>query len=386
VKAGWEVRPLGDVYDVRDGTHDSPKYQDEGYPLITSKNLKPEGLTFAKAKFISEEDYLSINRRSQVGQGDLLFAMIGTIGNPTLVEREPNFSIKNIALMKPPKGQCSRFLKYYLETRFVIEKMKIEAGGTTQRFVGLGYLRKFPFPALPLEEQKQIVAVLDAAFEGLTRAKENAEANLQNARELFDRSLAHIYLRELAQCSHFKLGEKCDLISGQHIDAKDYNTFGDGLGYLTGPSDFGTHFPEITKWTNKPKRTAVKNDILVTVKGSGVGKVNMMTANELAISRQLMAVRSDTVSADYLFGFMRLQGPYFQSLANGAAIPGISRADVLELSVPIPSKDEQTSIAERIKLFETEASLLEASYTTKLTDIADLRQSLLQKAFAGELT
>ena len=92
---GWVETTLGERYDVRDGTHDSPKYHATGYPLITSKNLKRQGLSFDNVKLISKQDYDKINERSAVHKGDVLFAMIGTIGNPTLVKIEPEFAIKN---------------------------------------------------------------------------------------------------------------------------------------------------------------------------------------------------------------------------------------------------------------------------------------------------
>lgn len=157
----WDSSTLGQVYDVRDGTHDSPKYHDEGFPLITSKNLKHEGLNFDDVKLISLEDYNKINERSAVHQGDVLLAMIGTIGNPTVVETTPNFAIKNVALLKVPENQNSYFLRYYLSSPSVVAKMQAEAKGTTQKFVGLGYLRAFPISVPELSEQEQIVRKLD---------------------------------------------------------------------------------------------------------------------------------------------------------------------------------------------------------------------------------
>ena len=109
---GWEVRKLGEVYDVRDGTHDSPKYVKEGYALITSKNLKNDVLNYDKVNYITRKDYININKRSQVDVGDILFAMIGTIGNPIVIQNEPDFAIKNVALFKVPETQNSYFLKY----------------------------------------------------------------------------------------------------------------------------------------------------------------------------------------------------------------------------------------------------------------------------------
>jgi len=160
--AGWEERKLGDVYDVRDGTHDSPKYHNQGYPLITSKNLKNHKLVFDNIKFISETDYININRRSKVDIGDVLFAMIGTIGNPVVIEDEPNYAIKNVALFKVGNKQNSYFLKYYLDSKQTIDKMMQDAKGTTQKFVGLGYLRSFPILIPPLKEQQTIVLQLNA--------------------------------------------------------------------------------------------------------------------------------------------------------------------------------------------------------------------------------
>src|SRR5271169_710479 len=107
MRTGWQTRVLGEAYDVRDGTHDSPRYHETGHPLITSKNLKRGGLSFDDVKLISDQDYRKINERSAVHKGDVLFAMIGTIGNPTLVTVEPNFAIKNVALFKVPSGQSS---------------------------------------------------------------------------------------------------------------------------------------------------------------------------------------------------------------------------------------------------------------------------------------
>ena len=182
---GWVESKLGTVYDVRDGTHDSPKYHETGYPLITSKNLKREGLSFEDVSLINEQDYVKINQRSAVHKGDVLFAMIGTIGNPTLVTVAPNFAIKNVALFKIPNGQSGAFLKHYLASGWVISKMMQDAKGTTQKFVGLGYLRDFPINVPPLAKQLEVVAALD-----------KLEAETQR--------LESIYLQKLAALDELK--------------------------------------------------------------------------------------------------------------------------------------------------------------------------------------
>lgn len=175
----WNATTLGNAFDVRDGTHDSPKYHSEGFPLITSKNLKREGLSFENVKLISPQDYKKINERSAVHKGDVLFAMIGTIGNATLVEVEPEFAIKNVALFKNNKGQSGAFLKYYLNSDYVLEKTSREAKGTTQKFVGLGYLREFPICLPTPSEQVEIV-----------RAIEEVETEGQRLESIYERKLS----------------------------------------------------------------------------------------------------------------------------------------------------------------------------------------------------
>lgn len=156
----WKLTTLGEYYDVRDGTHDSPKFQDSGYPLVTSKNLKDGNITFKKIKYISKKDYLNISQRSVVKKGDVLMAMIGTIGNPVVVDTDDEFAIKNVALFKTNNSQSSKFLSYYLSSDYVIKKMEKDCKGTTQKFVGLGYLRSFPIKIPNKNTQEKVAQTL----------------------------------------------------------------------------------------------------------------------------------------------------------------------------------------------------------------------------------
>ena len=111
---GWEWVRFQDVVDVRDGTHDSPKYQKEGYPFITSKNLNNGYIDFENVNYISREDYLKLSQRSCVENEDILFAMIGSIGNPVIVQKDRDFSIKNVALFKKSQYLIIKYLYFYL--------------------------------------------------------------------------------------------------------------------------------------------------------------------------------------------------------------------------------------------------------------------------------
>lgn len=153
----WEQRKLGDESDVRDGTHDSPEYYDKGYPLVTSKNLKDFGLDLSNVSFISDEDFEVINKRSKVGIGDILFGMIGTIGNPVLVDRA-DFAIKNVALIKEQKKILNSFLIQILKSPVFDKYIKNENAGGTQKFLSLSKIRDFNFLCPNIEEQNCISA------------------------------------------------------------------------------------------------------------------------------------------------------------------------------------------------------------------------------------
>ena len=160
VPEGWEWCRLNSIVDVRDGTHDTPAYVDKGIPLITSKNLVEGGIDYSNVKYISEKDALSINERSGVNVGDILFAMIGTIGNPSMVTEDILISIKNVALFKFSFSDnlSNYFIMYYLD--YAQEDMKKRPSGGLQPFVSLNFLRTYLVPIPPIEEQHRIVSIL----------------------------------------------------------------------------------------------------------------------------------------------------------------------------------------------------------------------------------
>jgi len=141
------------------------------------------------------------------------------------------------------------------------------------------------------------------------------------------------------------LGEAVDIVAGQHIEASLYSSEPVGSAYLTGPADFGETRPRITKWTSAPKVFAKASDVLVTVKGAGVGKSNL--GCDAAIGRQLMALRpkQEKILQSYLFHFIRHKEQRIAGLADGATVPGIGKADLANLQITLPPLDEQKRIA-----------------------------------------
>ncbi|MEQ1831233.1 MAG: restriction endonuclease subunit S, partial [Pirellula sp.] len=145
-----------------------------------------------------------------------------------------------------------------------------------------------------------------------------------------------------------RLGSFIELISGQHLTPEEYNEAGEGHPYLTGPADFGERHPVATRWTHADRALARRDDILITVKGAGIGKSNLVATETAFISRQLMAVRPIIVDRDFVHLALRSGYDQFQRQGVGIAIPGIGRDDILHFVVALPPLAEQRRIVGKV--------------------------------------
>ena len=169
---------------VTDGTHDSPKPQAEGRYLITSKHLKPSGIDFSSANKICEEDYQKIIQRSKVEQYDILFSMIGTVGNIHRVTIPiVDFAVKNMGIFKMGgDADKSLWMYYWLQSPIAQEYIQSRITGSTQGYLTLGNLRDFPVCVPPLEDQRRIAGILgaiDDKIENNRRINTNLELQAQ---------------------------------------------------------------------------------------------------------------------------------------------------------------------------------------------------------------
>ncbi len=164
IPAGWKWVRLGSYLDVRDGTHDSPKYYSQGIPFVTAKNLRNGEIDFSTCSYISESDHRKFSERSFVEDGDILMAMIGSIGNPVIVKKDRNFSIKNVLLLKRYALEYTNMKYVYYFFYYMQDILGKNARGGVQRFVGLNSFRELLFPLPPLAEQKRIVEKTEQIF------------------------------------------------------------------------------------------------------------------------------------------------------------------------------------------------------------------------------
>lgn len=152
----WVEKILEDICDVRDGTHASPQYQQNGFPLVTSKNVKNGYINYDDVQYISKIDFDEINNRSKVDVNDILMGMIGTIGNIALIRQTPDFAIKNVALIKDKNQIDFLYSYYFLQSPITTQQLDDFASGGTQKFISLSNVRSLLICFPESEEQTAI--------------------------------------------------------------------------------------------------------------------------------------------------------------------------------------------------------------------------------------
>lgn len=173
-----------------------------------------------------------------------------------------------------------------------------------------------------------------------------------------------------------RLSGMIDLISGMHLSPGDYSTAGE-VPYFTGPSDFTNDLSNVTKWTKRTPNVSQIKDTLITVKGSGVGEIWYSALPEVAMGRQLMAVRSKNGSSRFMFQFLLTKKSRFEDLGSGNMIPGLSRAVILELEACFPKLSEQQRIADCL----TSLDDFIAAQTQKHEALKTYKKGLMQQLF-----
>ncbi|AYF33437.1 restriction endonuclease subunit S [Vreelandella alkaliphila] len=394
--------------EVRDGTHDSPKQSEKGVPLITSKNLTNGFIDFTNTKIISLEDHLEISKRSGVSTGDLLFSMIGTIGNVAPVPENTHFSVKNVGLFRKNDSLLNRrFSFHWLRSHPYQKYLGDHKRGGNQKFVSLGVLRQSPIPIPPLCEQKVIADKLDT----LLAQVENTKARLERIPQILKRFRQSV----LAAAVSGRLTEEWR--SGDTPE-QDFKKLGDaGVTVKTGPfgsalhkSDYvyggipvinpmhiseGIITPSESMTISQQKYLSLeawhlrKGDIVVGRRGE-MGRAAVVGSDEdqLCGTGSMLLRAGKNALPKYLEIILRSPTAvsYFNSASVGSTMVNLNQKVIKNLEVYFPPLKEQTEIVRRVDQLFAHADRIEQQVNQALAQVNNLIQSILAKAFRGELT
>jgi type I restriction enzyme M protein len=291
---------------------------------------------------------LQLDENKYCSAGDLLYAWSASFG-PFIWDGPKSIYHYHIWKVEHSDRVEKMFLYHMLQK--VTETIRDETHGIAMLHMTKANMEKVQIPLPPLDIQRQLVDEIAAHQRIIDGARQVVEGWGPD----IEIELVESLPEGVDQWETCKLGDVIELISGQHIDNEKYSLEYEGTPYITGPADFGEVHPIITKWTKEPKVIANKNDILITVKGSGVGKLNILDKEKVCISRQIMAVRPHKQDFMFIYYWLLSQEDYFHSKSSGAAIPGITRVDILETTIPLPPLEIQRGIVASI---ETERAIV----------------------------
>lgn len=333
--------------------------------------------------------YGSFNHES----AQLVIGCRGACGTVHITEPKSWITGNSMVIQPDLKKADLQYLKYFFLGPADLETI---VSGAAQPQITQSALKPVKVPLPPLEEQKRIVAVLDQAFAALERARAKTEANLADADELFERTANDLF-RHDPEKSQATIGDVCEIQSGSGFPKKEQGqTSGQFPFYKV--SDMNLKGNEwtlsrannyIDDATRRRLGAAIfPSGSIVFPKVGGAIATNKkrVVEREGCVDNNVMGLlpKTKAILPEYLHEWLRSFDIY--DFSNKAALPSITQKTVKNWPFAIPSKDEQASSVDKIRALRAAVRSLTASYSKHLNDIADLRQSILQKAFAGELT
>ena len=404
---GWEMKTLSDLTSkLGDGLHGTPKYTENGeYYFINGNNLNRGEIVYkGKTKRVSKVEFEKYKK--PLNDRTVFVSINGTLGNVAFYNNEKIILGKSACYFNLLENIDKYYIKYLIQSPYFIEYAHKEATGATIKNVSLKTMRAFevPFPKF-LKEQQQIVAILDKAFTAIDQAKTNAQQNLLNAKELFESYLQNVFENKGDNWVEKTLGDEnllkiVDGDRGKNYPRKsDFQDDGYCLfmntknvrtdGFLFDTKMFITK--EKDELMGKGKLT--RNDVVMTTRGT-IGNLGVYDENvpfeNIRINSGMLIFRpnQEVLSSQYLFELFRsgIMKDLIKKYVSGAAQPQLPIKTLVNFSLPIPkSLKKQQQIVKKLNSLSAETKKLEIIYQQKIEALEELKKSVLQKAFSGQL-
>lgn len=391
MKEGWISGQLGELYETLTG----------GTPPKIMKHLYGNDVPFVKppellnAPIDSAEDNLSYEGAEMarvLPPKSILVSCIGNLGKVGMNTIPVAFNQQINAIKPNPKLAIPEFVFYQVMTPSFLDQLQKLSSGTTVPIVNKSKFNSISVCIPPLPEQKRIVAILDEAFEGISAAVANAEKNLANARELFESYLNAVFTQKGEGWAEKPLSEVCSITS-KLVDPRepeyiDLPHIGAGnmvsmIGELVEVKTAREEGLKSGKFVFDEKMVLYSKIRPYLMKACRPNFAGLCSADVYPLSPNV-----DWLDRDFLFHLLmsRHFTDYAVAGSDRAGMPKVNRNHLFRYSVYLPDVSQQKLIATKFDELSGEAKRLEAIYRQKLTALAELKQSILQKAFAGELT
>jgi len=404
MKTKWETKKLGDVCEISAGSP-APQmeemFEDGQHPFFRTSDVGKIhiGSIYDSKDKLNEE---GMNSLKSFSKGTLLFPKSGasTFLNHRVMMEVDGCVSSHLATIKATKDLTDKFLFYYsllIDSRNLMQNQSYPS-------LRLSDIENIEINYPSLEEQKQIVKILEEVFESISKSKKNAEKNLKNAKELFESYLEEVFSNPKEDWEEKRLEElgkrKNAIVSGpfgSNLKVKDYKEEGIPLIRLQNIQrrlflDKAIRYISLKKAEELKSHSFIKGDIVLAKLGIPIGKTCRVpnAFKEGIIVADVVRIRLDKEKVDYDFMTYYLNSDNSTTQLNGnivgATRPRVNLSDVREIKLFLPSLSEQKQIVSKLDSLSKEIKELEAIYKQKVNDLDELKKSMLQKAFNGELT
>ena len=391
----WTVKTLEEVCElITDGTHQTPIYSNKGYIFLSARNVTSGKINWENIKYIPQELHDKLYNRLAPQLNDILLAKNGTTGVAAIVDKECVFDIYvSLALLRPKQNTIfPLYLLYSLQDVKVQEQFRGKLIGMGVPNLHLRDIRTTTIPIPPLKEQKEIVKILDSAFEQLDHSLENCKQALTLTKELWqsslDKALSH---REGWATS--SLSDVCDTGAGGTPLKSQIQFYENGnipwllsgevnQKHITSSKNFITELG----LQNSSAKMFPNNSVLVAMYGATAGQVGILKFSCSTNQAVCAILPSNKLIPEFIYYYLLLFKPKLVSQAVGGAQPNISQEKIRKIEFPVPPLEEQKKIVAKLDKINDFIKKLEYDYTNKILYIKELKSSLLNDAFTGKLT
>jgi len=393
---GWEWSTLNDVCNkITDGTHKSPQTVEKGNPYITVKDIDKNGnIDFYNCKFISDEDFqLLIDGNCMPNNGDVLFSKDGTVGKVALVNYETKFVVlSSLAILRPSDLILSQYLAKFLQSPLFLDKaIKSKTGAAIKRVV-LRTIKSFKIPLPPLQEQKRIVAKLDALFDRIDKAIALHQQNINQADAFMGSVLNEVFGELEGRYEKIELFKLVKIIGGGTPSKSNNEYWEDGTIMWASVRDMNT--PTISKTelmiTEKGLKESSSNIVpkkaIVLATRVGLGKVCYLKY-DTAINQDLKGLLplDKNLEIRYLYNYFTHISSYIVNNGTGATVKGVRLDFIKSIKIPLPPLKTQQKTVAYLDQISNKIEQIKTLQSKKMQNLKELKASLLDKAFRGEL-
>ncbi|HYD83605.1 MAG TPA: restriction endonuclease subunit S [Opitutus sp.] len=353
------------------------------YVFETERRITDAGLRNSSARLLPPNSVI-LSSRAPIGH--------------LVINTEPMAFNQGCKGLVPGPSIHHKYLFYYLSS--IVDLLNALGTGATFKELSGGKLKEVIVPVPPLAEQKRIVAILDEAFEGIRIATANAEKNLANARDLFDAELRCLF-EESAQSYPMlaleNLTERITKGSSPKWQGISYVTDG-GILFVTsenvGQNRMLLDEPKFVdaRFNEKDRKSILRrDDVLTNIVGASIGRTAVFESDDVAnINQAVCLIRCKTDALLPRFLSALLNSDYFrrQLFANttDTARANLSLAFFRSFEIPVPPIEVQQRIIEDVLSIQLECDALSMRYQEKCNGVSELKQSILSRAFSGQLT